>query len=152
MRILVVENDPMTRDAAQTMLEELGFSVFCVDTVAQATVRLQEHFTHLLCDLCLSDGDGVEVIRYAKRMNADIRVVAFTGSIPSSLHGRTYAAGADMVLMKPVGLPQLMSALLPIQAPASSLGFAFRRTLAAVEKLSVPLTARIEAPSLGVVA
>ena len=150
MRILVVENDPMTRDAAEAMLDELGFSVVCVDTVSQATTRLHEHFTHLLCDLCLSDGDGVEVIRYAKRMNANIRIVAFTGSIPSSLHGRTYAAGADIVLMKPVGLPQLLSALLPIQARTSSLENTFKRTLAAVEKLAAPLAAHIEAPCLGV--
>ena len=118
MRILIVEDDQMTRDAAQAMLEELGFTVHCVETVADAQLRLREHFTHLLCDLHLPDGDGVEVIRYAKRMNANIRVVAFTGSIPSTLHGRTYAAGADAVLMKPVGMVQVMAALMPVQAPA----------------------------------
>ena len=129
MRILVVEDDQMTRDAAQAMLEELGFTVFCADSVADAHIRLQEHFTHLLCDLHLPDGDGVEIIRYAKRVNTNIRIVAYTGSIPSTLHGRTFAAGADAVLMKPVGLTQVMAALMPVKTRTPSSKFNFRRTI-----------------------
>lgn len=111
MRILVVEDDPMVRSATQFLLEEWGFEVTCASSVAEAIRSLDATFSHLLCDLNLPDGKGLEVIRQAKSLCRAIWTVAVTGNAAFGLQNESREAGADCVLMKPTPIPDLRFAL-----------------------------------------
>lgn len=111
MRILVVEDDPMIQSATQWLLEEWGFEVKCASSVAEAVSSLDATFSHLLCDLNLPDGKGLDVIKKAKSLCRAICTVAITGNAALGLQNESREAGADYILMKPTAIPDLRFAL-----------------------------------------
>jgi CheY-like chemotaxis protein len=62
--LLVVDDQPSTLAILRKLLEDNGFVVSTVDTVAGATARLDaEQFHALVTDIHLPDGNGIELLR-----------------------------------------------------------------------------------------
>jgi PAS domain S-box-containing protein len=63
LRILMVEDEPDSRDALQMVLTEYGAEAFVAGTCAEAVTRFQECDPHLMIsDIGLPDADGYELL------------------------------------------------------------------------------------------
>jgi CheY-like chemotaxis protein len=114
LRCLVVDDDPVILDGSRTLLEQWGCQVECVTTGPEAIARLGTgdiHYDAVLCDLQLAgDGDGVDVIDAAKRLQPDALAVLVSGATGPEVLQRLRHGGV-MLLTKPVA-PAKLRALL----------------------------------------
>lgn len=111
-RVLLVEDATDIRDVFQMLLEAEGADVVATGSGREAA-RLAEHedFDVLLTDLGLPDISGEMVIRQALRTaRRRPRVVVVTG-YGEPFTTRARAAGADVVLTKPVMWSSLVEEL-----------------------------------------
>jgi signal transduction histidine kinase len=114
LRCLVVDDDPAILDGSRALLAQWGCEVECVATGAEAIARMGTgdiHFDAVLCDLQLAgDGDGVDVIDAAKRLQPDALAVLVSGATGPEVLQRLRHGGV-MLLTKPVP-PAKLRALL----------------------------------------
>ncbi|MFM9926188.1 ATP-binding protein [Variovorax sp. H27-G14] len=114
LRCLVVDDDPAILDGSRTLLEQWGCQAECVTTGAEAIARMGTGdiaFDAVLCDLQLAgDGDGVDVIDAAKRLQPDALAVLVSGATGPEVLQRLRHGGV-MLLTKPVA-PAKLRALL----------------------------------------
>jgi CheY-like chemotaxis protein len=112
LRILVVDDEPMVRQAFQLTLEAKGHRVALAEDARAAIRRLsQDRFDLIFLDVRLPDFSGAEVLKDIKRLDAETPVVLVTGA-PD--HAETLAAldlGPAMLLRKPVRLKDLEAVL-----------------------------------------
>ncbi|MCE7957919.1 MAG: sigma-54-dependent Fis family transcriptional regulator [Acidobacteria bacterium ACB2] len=112
VKVLVVEDEPGSRNELVELVRDLGYSASAAGSVAEADAAL----ARLLPDVCvtdlgLPDGDGLDVVRAAKAAGRDCAVVVLTGrgSVKSAIEAMK--AGAHDFLLKPLKTAQLASAL-----------------------------------------
>lgn len=131
-RILIVDDEPLVRDALKRVLEEDGWSVDIVADAKSALDRLAaQPYTLAIVDIIMPDMDGVELIRTLRQGFPALRVVAISGGgnfelsgySPEAMTTRTYLAaarsvGADAVLAKPFDMEELLGTIRPLLAPA----------------------------------
>ncbi|MET3495120.1 hybrid sensor histidine kinase/response regulator [Variovorax boronicumulans] len=114
LRCLVVDDDPAILDGSRALLAQWGCEVECVTTSVEAIARLGTgdiHFDAVLCDLQLAgDGDGVDVIEAARRLQPDALAVLVSGATGPEVLQRLRHGGV-MLLTKPVA-PAKLRALL----------------------------------------
>ena len=83
--VLLVEDDPDTRDAMSRLLRRAGCEVREAESVGDALLELEEWLpTHILLDLMLPDAGGVVVLRAVRRRQLDVRVAVLTAAGPGS--------------------------------------------------------------------
>ena len=120
LRCLVVADDPAILDGSRALLEQWGCQVECVATGAEAIARLGTgdiRYHAVLCDLQLAgDGDGVDVIEAAKRLQPDALAVLVSGATGPEVLQRLRHGGV-MLLTKPVA-PAKLRALLTTRRQA----------------------------------
>lgn len=108
--ILVVDDDPNSREIVQTFLESRGYSVETAATGQAALAAVQGRSPDLiLLDVMMPGMDGWEVARTLKDHAdyADIRVVMMTARSDFSDKQKGLQAGADDYLVKPIQLEDL---------------------------------------------
>jgi signal transduction histidine kinase len=114
LRCLVVDDDPAILDGSRALLEQWGCQVECVTNGPEAIARLGTgdlHYDAVLCDLQLAgEGDGVDVIDAAKRLQPDALAVLVSGATGPEVLQRLRHGGV-MLLTKPVA-PAKLRALL----------------------------------------
>ncbi len=110
MKILLVEDDP---DLAATMQRLLDRQNYVVDhagslQVAKAAV-LDNEYAIVLLDRRLPDGDGTELIRYArsKELNTRFLILSALGEIEQRVEGLDL--GADDYMVKPFEPDELLA-------------------------------------------
>ena len=112
--ILLVEDDP---DLSEILVESLaiyGISVMAVASGRDFHCALnQGTYAAALIDLGLPDLDGNELISYL-RQNTDMKIIVMTARASTADRVRGYASGADLYLIKPVVIEELVAALLSI--------------------------------------
>jgi len=112
LRVLVVDDEPASRDALRGLLERWDCTVDTADSAGTALhAAAQTRPDLVLCDLDLgAGGDGMDVVRSLRAMHGPMRCAYVTaGGLP----GRLVAARAsgDPVLLKPAS-PARLRALL----------------------------------------
>jgi len=102
-RVLLVEDAADIRDVFRMLLEAEGVEVVATGSGREAAMLLDhEDFDVILTDLGLPDISGEAVIRHARRnARRRPRVVVVTG-YDEPFTTRARAAGADVVVTKPV--------------------------------------------------
>jgi two-component system copper resistance phosphate regulon response regulator CusR len=86
--------------------------VITAQTTAEALELLGEKRVHiLLCDLGLPDGDGLEVVAAAKKLNPDIKAIALTARVSDDDYQIGFEAGFDHYLTKPFDFGELRTLL-----------------------------------------
>ncbi len=111
-RVLVVEDDPYTRQFYTSALIVAGFAVEQAHNGLQALEKIIAHIPDLvLTDIAVPGIDGIELCR---RLRADDRtrsvpVLAITGYNDRDYADRVRLAGADTVLTKPCDPGQLVA-------------------------------------------
>lgn len=105
MRILVVEDDPDSRDLLVEVFRMHGWSVTAVANVESGLEHLRgDHFDLVITDENLDDGTGSTMLREAKEEGLldDVGVILYTAQL-----GRIDVPSGVRVLRKPKGLAEL---------------------------------------------
>lgn len=108
-RILVVDDEPLTRRVLEQFLGREGFAVVTTGTAASAVSEVgRSSFDLVLLDLILPDGDGISVCR---RIRARSRVPIIILSTKRELADRVTGldTGADDYIVKPFELPEVLA-------------------------------------------
>jgi CheY-like chemotaxis protein len=116
LSILVVEDDDAVRDVVLRALSEKGFGVLTASTAYEALNILGKRSVDLLfTDIIMPGMDGVELVKEARRLRPDLKVLFATGYARSATTCKAIRYGR--VLYKPLREPELMYAV--IQALAA---------------------------------
>ena len=110
MRVVVIEDDPVVRDALVTTLEDHDYEVRAETTGTDAD-KIVDVFRPdmVLLDVGLPDGlDGFTVGRRIRRIN-DAPIVYITGADALDERLEGFRAGADDYVTKPFLMPELLA-------------------------------------------
>jgi len=108
LRILLVEDDPMTARIMAKLLRNAGYAVTTANSVAGALAEPLEEIDVIISDLGLPDGNGLDVMRNARaRAGRDLPGIALTGYGMDEDLRKTREAGFVAHLTKPIDFPRL---------------------------------------------
>jgi len=113
MRILLVDDSPVSRHVAALMLERAGHRVARAES-GRAALRLLEkdEFDVVLMDVEMPDIDGPEATTLMRRRgHAAVPVVALTAHTQAAERERCLGAGMNDVLNKPFRVEELVGAV-----------------------------------------
>mgnify|MGYP002624345132 FL=1 len=109
--ILVVDDDEADLLALTTLLEGSGYAVAQARSGRQAVAIFLEYAPELvLTDMAMSDGDGIDLMRWLGRIRPDVPIVAVTGMGEETVR-RALEAGASSVVAKPVDREVMLGAV-----------------------------------------
>lgn len=125
-RILVVDDEASVLFTYRVLLERHGYAATAAISSVQALEALEKtEFDLLLCDLSLEEGhSGFEVLKEARRRNANVPCVLITG-YASSEAAQTAEKLGTPVLYKPIEIQQFLETIATVlregheQAPNS---------------------------------
>jgi two-component system, chemotaxis family, CheB/CheR fusion protein len=123
-RILLVEDDPPTRDATKRLLELHGAVVQAVGSASAACEAYSiQRPAVLLCDIGLPGEDGFSLIRQIRKIEAAkgyprVPAIALTAFARSEDENLALQAGFDRHMAKPVDGDQLVSDLIGLTQSA----------------------------------
>lgn len=109
-RVLVVDDDRLVRMDLTFTLKQAGLEVDSCADAADAKRRLAERrYALVLTDVGLPDGNGLEVLREARRRNAAVKVLLLTGSQTAVTAETAAREGAEALILKPFTLAELLA-------------------------------------------
>ena len=109
-RILVVDDDPNSRDILKRLLTLSGYEVETVISGKEAVKRLKRSkFNLVLTDLDMPDMDGITLLSHVKSQYPDIPVIMVTGRASGESRNEALEVGADGLLSKPYTEDQLLA-------------------------------------------
>jgi two-component system response regulator HydG len=108
VRLLVVDDDPAQGEAIREGLERVGYDCEVAESGEKAIEALQRsRFDLVLTDLVMRDRDGIEILKEARRRDAGVSVLIFTGHGTIEAAVRAMKEGASDFLEKPIQLDAL---------------------------------------------
>ncbi len=111
-RVLVVDDDPATRELLHDFLSAKQYDVSEAGTGTEGLHRLREDRPHLvLLDINLPDLSGLEVLRQAKAIDPAVGVIMVTGIQEEETGREAMRAGAFDYITKPLDLHYLENSL-----------------------------------------
>ena len=108
IRVLIVDNEPSLAETVAEALQRKGYDCQCAFNGAAGCEALaKSEFDVVITDLVMEDIDGFGILRKAKELQPNAKVIMMTGhgSIPSAV--AAMANGAYTYLQKPLDLKQL---------------------------------------------
>ena len=101
-RVLIVEDDPDSREPMQKALRLFGYDADCAGTFLEGVAKLNADTRWLVLDLRLPDGDGAALLRHVRRHELPVHVAVVTGSADDSLLTEAVLLKPDALFTKPV--------------------------------------------------
>jgi DNA-binding NtrC family response regulator len=121
--VLIVDDEPVVRDAVTRVLRNEGLSAASVPDAesalqhpALASCRL------VICDFMLPGRSGLEAVEAFRARRPDLPVVMITGYATAEHEARSYGAGATAFLAKPFDDIELMTLVRRAMAQADVAG------------------------------
>jgi CheY-like chemotaxis protein len=117
VRVLVVEDEPDTRELVAAVLERLGADVRACSNGEDALGIFEAFGPHIVVsDLSLPRLDGWEMIRRlrATPLGRDVPALALSANASLEDAGRALDAGFDVHLSKPISREDLVAAVLSV--------------------------------------
>lgn len=115
MKILVADDDPISRKVLQILLEKHGHEVVCVGNGAAALYAIQHDQVDLvLLDIKMPLVSGYEVIREVRSQNRahrDLPIIAITAMAMKGDREDIIKIGASAYLSKPYFLDEVLAAV-----------------------------------------
>lgn len=106
--ILVVDDDPKTRDLLALGLETSGCRVAVASSGENALTMVRTtHYDLVLTDVQMSGMSGLDLCRVLREEHAHIPVIVMTGHATMQVAVESLREGAHDFLIKPIGLPAL---------------------------------------------
>ncbi|WP_374282158.1 response regulator [Novosphingobium sp.] len=112
MRIMLVEDDPELGRRLAERLDRAGFAVDWMQTAAMARDWPDVGLTAaIILDLCLPDGDGLDLLRHWRAQGETVPVLILTarGNWRDKVEGLN--SGADDFVVKPIRFEELLARL-----------------------------------------
>ena len=107
-KVMVVEDDPSSRNAMMLLLKHFGFHGAATGTVSGAMSLLEWRPAVMILDLMLPDGNGSEILEHVRRANLPIRVAVATGTADWRAMVDETRLKPDAVFVKPLDFNQLV--------------------------------------------
>lgn len=124
LRILLVEDHPFQLRATQYLLESYGFTQLTTSDSAQDAMQQMlaavQPFDILLCDQCLPDLSGLDLVKFASRRGMIRQAILLSSLTCTELEGLEKTASAH-------GLPLLGYLIKPLKQ------FEFRKLLNSIK-------------------
>jgi len=115
LRILVIDDESLTRSTVVTMLNREGFSVEeASDGQAGIAMIHKTPPDIVITDLFMPNRDGIEIVMELKRSYPQTKIIAMTGGGQRRMMEIASAAtvlGADHILYKPFEMESLLAAV-----------------------------------------
>jgi PAS domain S-box-containing protein len=115
LRLLLVEDDPDTREVVGTLLGQAGVEVMTVGSAEAALAAIgSSPLDVLISDVGMAGRDGYDLIREVRRMPSDrgrIPAIALSAFARESDRQAALAAGYDRHVAKPVEVERLLAAV-----------------------------------------
>lgn len=110
MRVLLVEDDPVTSCSIELQLTHANFNVYCTGEGHEAIelARLYD-YDLIILDLNLPDVSGVEVLRTIRQAEVSTPVLILTGSDDMETRLKCLDCGADDYMTKPYHRAELVA-------------------------------------------
>ncbi|MDQ3289367.1 MAG: response regulator [Pseudomonadota bacterium] len=111
-RLLLVEDDPTSSAFLAAALRGVPAVVDCAQTAKTARELSELHSHDLwLLDAQLPDGNGIDLLAWLRDRRSGVRALAHTASSDPTLHQALMEAGFAQVLVKPLSVVELQSAV-----------------------------------------
>lgn len=118
LRILLVDDDPLSRQVDTQLLSRDGQQVSAVATGRQALdVLSKQHFDAVIMDIQMGDMDGLETTRAIRQHHPHIAIIGLTAGELSQQRPRGLEAGMNTVLGRPLDHRLLYRLLSPPTTP-----------------------------------
>ena len=102
LSILIVEDDALIRSWMLALMKINGVTASAVGTLADARRQFAAlSTTHVILDLNLPDGLGIELLSSIRSAGLPTRVLVLSGSSDQSMRDQVSKLGVDHVLTKP---------------------------------------------------
>lgn len=112
MRVLVVERDDMTRLMIVRELDRVGMLIDEANSTTAATELLTKNRYDLqVCDTSQPDQSAETWLRYVQKLDERLPIVVLSGVVSHEVKAGFIAAGADVILEKPLHPSDLGAAL-----------------------------------------
>lgn len=113
LRVLVVDDSPITRFLIKEMLEANGHLVVAeAENLAQTLAAYKTHKPDVVTlDLSLVSEDGLSLLRALRRLDGRAQVLVISGNVQSEVQDEVRAAGAAGYLDKPFAEKDLIEAI-----------------------------------------
>jgi CheY-like chemotaxis protein len=125
-RVLILEDDDVSRNTTATTLDLMGFEVTAVESVTDARDALDgKPFDAAIIDLMLGDGDGADILRSIRDRRLPTTAIITTGRSQETL-GPVFALKPDYLFYKPLDMPEIVKVIRsrfghdPMATPAKS--------------------------------
>ena len=116
--ILIVDDDEVVAGVLKRVLTRLGHTVWQSNSAAQTLQLARLHNPQLaLLDLCLPDGDGLEVGRGLRALDPEMNLILITAYPMRIREHPDLARDFAAVLIKPLDLPELRAIVESCLAP-----------------------------------
>jgi PAS domain S-box-containing protein len=117
VRVLVIDDQALTRDLVVAILRHAGAGVDVASSVREGLAQFDAAPPHaVVCDLAMPEADGFAFVRAARhesaRPNASTPIIALTAFGRPEDRERALAAGFDDYLRKPVDPAELTTSIL----------------------------------------
>lgn len=110
-RILVVDDEQAVRDLLSKTLTMADYDVDSADDGPSAIEKMRAvEYDLLITDLKMPGMDGLTVIREARKLSADLRVIIITGYSTEASAIEAINLGVSGYLTKPFRLPRILAA------------------------------------------
>jgi CheY-like chemotaxis protein len=109
-RVLLVEDDRLTRALLEVVFRRCGCEVLSASTVAEGLRLLDESPDGLVLDMSLPDGLGLEILARIRERKIPVRVAVTTASVDPLVLGAAASLNPDLLLQKPVEPWRLLGA------------------------------------------
>jgi len=111
--ILFVEDHPDTRAMMSYMLEEAGFQVTSVETLAEAiSLAERQKFDACLLDHVFPDGSGLTLCRILRELYPDRPIVFFSAAAHPREQEEGLRCGANVYLTKPADIAHVTDTII----------------------------------------
>lgn len=112
VRIVVVDDDPDTRDVLSAILETRGAVVAAASCISDALALVEAVGPDVIVsDLALRREDGCSLVQQVRQKHSGLAYVALSGFVERGYQDQAFLAGFDVFLVKPVDARALVGAI-----------------------------------------
>ena len=111
--ILIVDDEPIVREALRDWLVDAGYDVSTADTGEEALdIVAQQDFDLLILDVRLPGKTGIRVLQEIKEAKPEAKAIVITAYASPELRTEALRLGASNYLAKPIAPDQLEKRIL----------------------------------------